>query len=339
LTDPANRTLQQLRGIRFLFMAVLYAGFILLDAAVALRQGRKMLEIDAQEAGAWQTLLARRYFRRDAAESVRFMPHGGMFQGGTWGDRLLGKYQAMPGMPPRLEVSEKLLAALSRANRGMDGDFSPWAVWRAKLAYQLVRQVYYYRSAEFYRMTWAARAVDKIGGAWLAAGRLPLGPFSGLSHALLARVYGEAGYMRLVLASAAQTAPKIAQASRLAQSAQAGDAQIMALLARLAGKGTEAQAREAWLALAGRIAPETAEADWLYLSEVLSRFQRLPKTDIPVMFSQGQSGRLAVPEALLRSPRDAGLLIDRLRGQFALDEDKLQPLLPRRPRGGFKESS
>ncbi|NTV51537.1 MAG: hypothetical protein HGA76_00785, partial [Candidatus Firestonebacteria bacterium] len=306
VTVPAWQLLQRAREVRWLFLLVLRLGFDLLNVLAGDGKTFRAKGLDEQETTFWLTGLVRRYFRRDAGESIRFMPKVQAMESSSFWQRTLGKYSENKAQePPSLGFSQDLLWALSR--QGRQGGLA--AALRARLALKLAEQICYYRGAEFYRQTWELKWADHFGEAWLAAGLLPLGPVSGWMHALLARIYGPDSYVNLVVAS---LSPDLIRTSNLAQHAKVGDRQLMKLLHALVLGGDENKARDQWTALIGRIDPQTATADWLFVSEAIRRMRQVEQVKISILDAQGNSFLLSVPSAVFNSPKAKGVLFDHL---------------------------
>jgi serine O-acetyltransferase len=158
VAEPGNSLLQTWRTPREISMAVLFGVFAGLDWLVK-HLGEKRSPLDSQTGLGYLKLAERRYFPLNAIESQRYrkLVRNGFFQEGSLTNQIFGRYRS-EGLKVTLLLPAGLLqGTLSRQSGQESGLVNKLSRLRAGAASILIRQIYYYRSSEYYGQSWTAR--------------------------------------------------------------------------------------------------------------------------------------------------------------------------------------
>jgi hypothetical protein len=150
--------LQIWRLPRVLGMNLLFLAFQALEV-LARGLGQSTAAADPAELGARLNLEARRCFPLNSLES-RFFPSRlistGLLEQGGWVENVLGQYQAGEDHVA-LQFYRPLVQAAFRVPAAGSGLLARVNRWQEAVSLSLIRQIYYYRSAEYYGQTRSAR--------------------------------------------------------------------------------------------------------------------------------------------------------------------------------------
>jgi hypothetical protein len=214
----------------------------------------------------------------------------------------------------QINLRPSVLAALNQPSNSV----------RSRLAENLVRNIYQYRSAEYYHLTWNRIARDQGLQAIYAASQLPLPIVQRLAHRAWFSL-APTDYLDRIQRSVKQQMPEIAQQAGLAQ---ADSVFNRAWLKLQSDHTTSGQETFAWQVLdwVGSIAePEQRSIELLYFSAILEQAKVIPSQSVAQW--TGETRRIgAVSGNLLVMPNAA--LRRELAGRRFLDLIKPLPFSP-----------
>ncbi|MCD4812503.1 ATP-binding protein [bacterium] len=214
-----SRLLQRWRLPRLMWMLILSFGFSVLDRiALVMKLRVAVNQINHENAGRFFNTMKRRYFPHNDIESQAFRPdmiveETFLGQAGLM-DVVAGKYRELPDGRVALAVYQPLLAALTSDNKQ-----SRLMQWRQKMAFELLRHMLRYRSAQYYRTTLAQRMANQVRvGFWQWGERQPARLGRWLHRGL--QMLTPTGYLNRVQAELARQHADLDRSAQLAEMLQ-----------------------------------------------------------------------------------------------------------------------
>jgi hypothetical protein len=176
-SDPANPMLQIWRVPRLLGMFILSGVFLVLDR-LAKTAGEQGSFADRQTLQEYLRFYETRFFPLNTVEAEQDasrLVQGGVFEKGSLIDRVVGNYRVQDERPLLALDATLVQAACTLRGQEEQAGLSTLVRLRARTAQSLIRQIYYYRSADYYGLTLGARWEALWGQATFRGRRLEVG--------------------------------------------------------------------------------------------------------------------------------------------------------------------
>jgi serine O-acetyltransferase len=164
VAQPGNVLLQTWRAPRELFITAVYGLFAGLDW-LAERLDEKSAPTDSEAGLNYLGRAERRYFPLNSVESQRYrkIVRNGFFREGSLRERVFGRYRAEHFKIELLVDTHLVQAVLAKGARQRTGVADRVVRLRSGVASLLIRQIYYYRSSEYYGLSLTARLRSRMG--------------------------------------------------------------------------------------------------------------------------------------------------------------------------------